>query len=91
MMESCFAILLSLGLFFALNLVTCVPVLLLALHRAVESHFTPRATQGRQFGARRIAANYKILLLHFRGFRLLSEIEKYINIKRSQQKTSSGT
>ena len=45
MMESCFAILLSLGLFFALSLVACIPVLHLTLLRAVESHFTPRATK----------------------------------------------
>ena len=91
MIRSGLVILLSLGLFFALSLVACIPVLHLTLPRAVESHFTPRATQGRQFGARRIAANYKILLLHFRGFRILCEMEKYINIKRSQQKASSGT
>ena len=77
MMESCFAILLSLGLFFALSLVAYIPVLHLALPRAVESHFTPRATQGRQFAARRIATNYKILLLHFTGFRIIRGNEEY--------------
>ena len=71
MMESFFDVLLSLGLFFALSLVACIPVLHLTLPRAVESHFTSRATQGRLFVARRIATNYKILLLHSRGFRII--------------------
>ena len=76
-MESCFVILLSFGVFFAFNLVVCIPVLLLALQRTVESYVTPRATQGRQFVARRIATNCTILLLHFRGFRILEEKEEY--------------
>ena len=67
-------------------------MLLLALQRAVESHFTHRATQGRQFIARRIATNYKILLLHFKGFRVIGESEEYnIIVKWSQQKMNSGT
>ena len=66
-----FALLLSLGLFFALRLVACIPMLLLALQRAVKSYFTPRASQGRQFVARRIATNCKILLLHFKGFGII--------------------
>ncbi len=37
-MERFFVILLSLGLFFALSLVACIPVLHLTLPRAAESH-----------------------------------------------------
>ena len=80
MIKSGLSILLSLGLFFAIRRVACIPVLLLALQRAVKSHFTPGATKGRQFVARRIATNYKILLLHFKGFRIKGESEEYYSL-----------